>query len=172
MTRARHGEAGTAAVELSLFFVVLLALVALLAPLGTALAAKATAGRAAGAAARFATPVPDRPRPYVDPASAGSAGGRRPTSNEICNEAYRGVLPASTAPTTCGVTAPINPAGTNSSSITVTCAGCGTNRKPGVLVAVRITRVIDLSVFGAILRGAGLGTGSITVISTSQGRQE
>lgn len=163
MSPRRDHERGTVALEFALFFVLLLALVAFVAPLGAALAAKASVGRAAGDSARFATQVPDRSRPGVSP------GTRRPTADEVCSNAYGALLKGGTVIPPCGTTVS---SGAGATTIVVTCEGCVPGRLPGALVTVRVERVVDLSLFGAILGGAGLGDGSITVIGTSQGRQE
>ena len=74
---ARDG--GVVAVEFALSFVLLFAILSLIAPLGTALLTKVRLERAAGDAARFATQSPDRPRPGV--------AGYRPTVAEVQTEA-------------------------------------------------------------------------------------
>ena len=184
MTPSGRREDGAVALEFALALVALLPLLAILAPLVFALNAKIDVGRVSGASARFATQVPDRARPGA--ASPTVTGSRTPRYTEICQDAYAAL--GITTPTPCGTSVG---QGAGSARVDVTCAlslersgqvvtACpgGTDqqrvdtRVAGDVITVRIDRVVDLSVFGAILSGAGLGSGSITVISTSQGRQE
>jgi Flp pilus assembly protein TadG len=154
--RGGRRERGAAALELTLFMVLLFALIALMAPLGLALLTKNRLERAAGSATRFATQVPDHRRPGTDV--------RKPTPDEICNDAivnFRNAGGSATATVGCTVTV---------NNVQVT--GADNARRPGADVAVHLTVTADLGAFGGILSAAGLGSQNIDLSATSLAHQE
>lgn len=147
MTRFRRpsGDHGAAAVEFALFFVVLLPLLAIVAPLAIALERKIVLERAAGEAARYATQAP--------------RGGPQPNQDAICGEVTTAGLPyskcAAYAYTSASFT-PIDPCGSTPTR------DLG-QRQPGDMVCVRVTKDVSLSLFGNL---------DMTLTATSLGRQE
>jgi Flp pilus assembly protein TadG len=167
----RHGdERGVAALELSLFLVVLFGLFVLLAPLGNALLTKVRVERATGAAARFATQIDGHRRP--------GATTRRPTVQDICNDAlleFRNAGGSATS-VTCNDEAP-DPSGATRNVMVCTVStspsrGTASSRRAGDEVTVRCDTAEDLSVFGGFLNAVGIASRSIGLSATSVARQE
>src|SRR5204863_384020 len=139
--RARSDH-GVAALELSLFLVLIFGIIALMAPLGVALLEKNRLERAAGSATRFATQVPDHRRPGTD--------RRWPTVTDICNDARVAFLNAggpSSATVGCHVFL-------NGAEVT----GSDNDRPTGSDVSVHLTVTADLGAFGGILNAIGIGS--------------
>lgn len=148
--RMMPNDDGTAALELTLLLIAMIAIVALSAPLAVLLIKQTKLERAAGVAARFATQIPDRSRP-------GSVG-RKPTDAEV-------VTAATSAADSAGIstTAP----GWSTPTVSRT-----NGTVPGSSVSVRLSTVVPLSGFASILSVVGLAPDSVTITATAVGRQE
>lgn len=142
-------DSGLAAVELVFSLLMLFALVALCAPLGTLLLTQTRLERAAGQAARFATQVPDRGRP--------GSTGIKPTIAEIQAVA----------------TSSASAAGINVSTDFATPVVTQSNgTAPASLVTVKLTKTVQITGFAGILAFVGLAPNAVTVNATATGRQE
>ena len=142
-------DRGAAALELSLFLVLIFAVLALIAPLGHLLREQHRLQHAAADTARFASAAPNSP-------SVGSSS-RRPSLTEIRAEARRALRDA-------GTEAPV---GWESTHVVV-------NPEPPVRpqdeLTVTLSEDVDLGGFGWILRSTGLvpnGTVHITAHATA-----
>ena len=160
MRRQLADERGVAAMELSLFMVLIFALLALMAPLGKALIQKNRLERVAGEAARFATELPDHQRP--------GTVNRKPTVDEICNDARRAALNAGVI----GSTADFSLVGCTVMRNNATVTGSDNTRVSGDSISVNLTFVVNLGAFGGILNAAGIGSRTISLSATGLARQE
>lgn len=156
----RTDDRGVAALELSLFMVVLFGLVALMAPLGKALVQKNRLERVAGEASRFATELPDHQRP--------GTVHRKPTVDEICNDARQDALNAGVIGSSAGFSLVGCTVKRNGNIVT----GADNSRVSGDSVTVTLTYDVDLGAFGGILNAAGIGSRTISLSATGLARQE
>lgn len=159
---ARRDERGVAALELTLFFIVIFGLLALMAPLGMAIYDKNRLERSVGEAARFATQLPDRQHPGV------AVGYRRASADEICADARReaadtGLVSQADASAKIGCTVTVNGA---------VVTGSNRDRPSGADVTVRLTYVADLGAFGGILSAVGIQSRTINISASALARQE
>jgi len=161
MTRRRFmADRGVAAMELSLFMVLLFAVVALMAPLGKALVQKNRLERVAGESARFATSLPDHQRP--------GTVNRKPTVDEICNDAKTTALDAGVI----GSTSDFSLIGCTVRRNGTIVTGSDNSRVSGDEVTVNLTYDVNLGAFGGILGAIGIGSRTISLSATGLARQE
>jgi Flp pilus assembly protein TadG len=150
LVRRVTGERGAAALEMALVLTVLLAVIALVAPLGEIFQQRIRLERVAGSTARFATTVPDRAR-------YGSVA-RRPTTAEVVAEAQRAWNATGSGP---------------AMAITTTVSKSPATAKPGDQIDVTVGTTVNLGPFGSVLSFVGLADGTtVTVTAEAVGRQE
>ena len=142
------GDRGSAAIEMALVLTLLCTILTLTAPLAQVFQRKIALERVAGAAARFATAVAEKPRFGV--------AGRRPTITEVTNKAAGDwAVDGATAP------------------LTVILSKSPTVAHAGDQVQVTVTTTVDLGLLGSILSFANVTNGtSVTVTANAVGRQE
>jgi Flp pilus assembly protein TadG len=160
MSRATLEDRGVAALELALFMALLFGLLALMAPLGQALVQKNRLERVAGEAARFATQLPDHQRP--------GTLSRKPTVDDICNDARRAAMDAGLI----GSTTDFSLVGCTVSRNGAVVTGTDNTRVSGDQVTVNLTFTSNLGAFGGILNAAGIGPRTISLSATGLARQE
>lgn len=153
-------ERGVAALELALFMALMFGLLALMAPLGQALVTKNRLERVAGASARFATQLPDHQRP--------GTMSRRPTVDDICNDARRGAMDAGII----GSTSDFLLVGCTVKRNGTVVTGSDNTRVAGDEITINLTYNANLGAFGGILNAAGIGPRTISLSATGLARQE
>jgi Flp pilus assembly protein TadG len=151
---ARAGEDGVATIEFALLSGVLLLLIAMAWPLGSAFYQKMALDRAMNDAIRFATATPNVPA--YDP-DGNAADGRRPTCSQVQNEFFRAY----------GVGAG------QQGDYTVTMPACPNLLDAGQTVSITVTKNANLGPLGDLLSMAGIThSSSITVSAAASGREE
>jgi Flp pilus assembly protein TadG len=141
-------DRGSAAIEMALVLTLLCTTLTLTAPLAEVFQQKIALERVAGAAARFATAVAEKPRYGV--------AGRRPTILEVTNKAATDwAVDFATVP------------------LTVVLSKSPTVAHAGDQVEVTVSTNVDLGLLGSILSFANVANGtSVTVTAKAVGRQE
>lgn len=139
-------DRGAAVVELALLLSVMFAALALVLPIGQLFIEKMRVGRAAGVAARFASATPDSP--------AYGSSARRPTDSDV----QQAALDAYTA------------SGGSATGFTVTDT---LGARPGDVVTVTATKVVDLGALASVLQLLHVsGMHTVAVSASASGREE
>jgi Flp pilus assembly protein TadG len=153
----RRDDSGVAAVEAAMVFTVLLAVVALVYPLGEMLLQKMALSRAMSDVIRYATAAPNSPQYDPDGAITNPTNSRRPTCTQVTNEFFRA-------------------AGVDSgsrSSYTVSVPTCPSAMQSGQTVTVTVSKTVSLGPLGDLLSFAGIThSSSVTVSAAASGREE
>jgi Flp pilus assembly protein TadG len=147
-------DAGVATIEFALLLGVLMVLIAMAWPLGSAFYQKMALDRAMNDTIRYATATPNVPA--YDP-DGNPADGRRPTCTQVQNEFFRAY----------GVGAG------QQSQYTVSIPACPNLLDAGQTVWITVTKHANLGPLGDLLGMAGIThSSSITVSAAASGREE
>ncbi|HVV77572.1 MAG TPA: hypothetical protein VHC43_16235 [Mycobacteriales bacterium] len=158
MSRRRRNDEGVAAVEFALVFSLLLAVLALVYPIGEMLLQKMALDRAMSDVIRYASAAPNSPEYDPDGTVDNPNNSRRPTCTQVTNEFYR----------VAGVTSD-----SDKSNYDVTVPTCPSDSESGQTVTVTVTKTVSLGPLGDLLSLAGIThSSSVTVSAAASGREE
>ncbi|HEX3705356.1 MAG TPA: TadE/TadG family type IV pilus assembly protein [Mycobacteriales bacterium] len=150
-------ESGAAAVEFALIFGLLLSVVALIWPLGSALVQKMQLDRTMSDVIRYATATPDSPEYDPDGNLDNPTNSRRPTCAQVTKEFYRAA----------GISS------SDQSGYTITIPTCPSAMESGQTVTITVSKTASLGPLGDLLSIAGIThSSSVTVSAAASGREE
>ncbi|HWC35573.1 MAG TPA: TadE/TadG family type IV pilus assembly protein [Mycobacteriales bacterium] len=156
MRRPRGRDDGVAAVEFALVFTMLLAVIALVYPLGEMLVQKMALDRAMSDVIRYATATPNSAEYNPDDPTY-SVTGRRPTCAQVTKEFYRAA----------------NVDSASQGNYTVTIPACPSATQSGQTVSITVSKPVSLGPLGDLLSFAGIThSSSVTVSAGASGREE